>query len=564
MTAIASWALGTLVVVLFGWNKFHEESPDFRINYKNRIVSQILLKDLTFQSAFTKALAIYTAILIFFFVTLVLVGKGLGIPGQDKISETAWPLFCALIIVGLTPNLPWISQIELWLRGMMHSRAMIMRASEGLYGQLVRTKQDWKDLPDNRIKEIFPIKGMDRLYAEEELSPETVSWIRASILIANIDQALSNPEIAERLGSAFIEKYRPIWEKIIEDYGSISAQLDIVAGVTVDQYEVRTRKARIAITRLFDDIFSFASCAIINRPKQIKLTKVLEALSFSPDHSDVERQKQTSMLESQADGLLFAYVFGLFCAVIGYSVLSAALPLVERVDASLAPTWPQIRYLGSNLLSLCLDYIWVGLILFAFFAARKKLFESDSWYGNGTRVSARGYVMAGFSALVISAISLMVLENMQFLGAAKSCASESAPDCYSLLANKFQTFLNRNWLKIGYSVVATTVVFGLVEKLSNKPTRQHVVLAASSAVAIIIFFDFLGRYNIASVDAAAKVLNQPGDDAALDKSFLIVALICSAAFWTSLISRMIKIMPRDRMERTGSGAEPEIAAPAGP
>lgn len=555
MAAIASWALGVLVVILFGWNKFHEESPNFRINYKNRIVSQILLKDLTFQSAFAKALAIYISILIFIFVTFALVGKGLGIPGQDKISEVAWPLFCALIIVGLTPNLPWLSQVELWLRGMMHSRAMIMRATEDMYGQLVRTKQDWRELPDARMREIFPVEGMDKLYAADELSAETAAWLRASILIANIDQALSSPEIAERLGSAFIERYRPIWEKILEDQGSISAQLDIVAGAAIAEYEGRTRKGRIAITRLFDDIFSFASCAIINRPKQIKLTKVLEALNFSPDQIEVERQKRTTMLDSQADGLLFAFVFGLFCAVIGYSALSAALPLVERIDASLVPSWPRIRLLGGNLLSLCIDYAWIGLILFIFFTVRKKLVENESWYGAGAQVSAHGYAVAGAAALAMSVASLIIMENTSFLSTAKSCIGTNESECYGLLVAKFQTFLTRNWLKIGYSVAATAVVFGLIEKLSNKPTRRQTTLAASLAFAIILFFDFLGRYNSISVDAAST-------DAPLDKTFLIVPLICSAAFWSCLIVRMIKNMSRDRIGRPDDSLGPAIAGSA--
>lgn len=453
------WLAGVLIIVAFAWNKFHEESNELRSNWKNRVLSQIYLRNLTFRDAYVRALIIYTAILLILFFAIALTGRGLQIAGTQGISDAAWPIFVALLMAGLAPNLPWISQVEPWLRGMMHHRAQITRAVEELFGELVSSSQNYQKLSHAAQRDIFPSQAIEETYVAGNLSNDAHVWIRTGILLNATREVIQRKDVFHRLGGQFINRYKGVFDQIVREYETISDNLKIAEAKEVPEFEKRLESSSVLVQKIYDDAFNFISCALINRPKNIQLPAALDALLFEQGRNEVERQKAQENLEAEADALLVGFFVALVSSMVVFTIASIGEPLaVQTLPSDYAAGWPQLLFLGGNLYSFSTSLVVVGALVFIFFNIRKSRISAGSWYLDTdapvpSKVSPSAYMRASGLLLLAVVALLLLVDMLNFLAADLRCIDpKAAPgECTGLLQEKLYNFLLRYRMTLLYS-----------------------------------------------------------------------------------------------------------------
>ncbi|MEQ1951475.1 hypothetical protein [Mesorhizobium sp. CN2-181] len=538
-TYVFMWIAGAVVVILFGWNKFQEEGPLFRDANRNRVFSQIYLRDLTVHFAFSRALFFYIAILLLMYITIVLAGKRLISFGSVDVPPEVWPLVGALVIANLMPNVPWVSKVELWLRGIMHARAMILRAVDDLYADLRDAEQNWQGLSDVKRKEIFPLVEMEEKFSKGgALSSDATNWFRTAILVNTLEQVMAAPGMARKLGRTFVEKYRSLWDQIFEDFNTIREQLNLEAATSIEEVEKKIKKQGRSINNVCRDAFSFASCAVVNRPHKVSTSDAFKILNFEPT---IGPDQPKDPLQKLADSLFFSFFVSLFAVVIAYTLLSVVRDWVGETYPGLKASWPEMASISSNLLSLVLDYGWIGVGIFVFFLFRKWRVSQNHWYvgpeAETRSVTAQNYLMAGGLVLAVALFTLPIFDALVLFVVDRSCESNLS-NCFGLLSTKLGYFISRNWLKIAFCVTACVVVFIFFENFSKSNTRVHRARVLIWTLFIVLSFDILRKVNLEVVtlaQAAAKVTLNPSKD--FRGGFLVVGAICSIVFWTVFMLR---------------------------
>jgi hypothetical protein len=532
-----SWGFGLIVVVLYGWNKFYEEIPSLKSANKDRVISQIYMKDLTVHRAFTESLIIYLAILLFMFVAITLFGRGLGIERVDKVTLIAWPTTSALLMVGLLPNLPWFSQVELWLRGMMHNRAMIIRSVEDTKSELAAASQNLQALSAEGRKELFRFAELEAQFESGDLPSELENWVKTSFIVRSVRKVLRDANRSPKIGRSFFEKYKIIWDRILDEHDSISMQLGVSSITDYRSLEQAAEKLKPLIDKNYDDVYSFISCAVVNRAKRVQMSTVLDALRLNLSQEQIADIRNASRLQFQADAILFAFFFSLGAVAFLYVSMSFLNGSIVQLRPDWARTWPRIEAIGGNLFNVVAGYIWVGLGIFVFFLYRKFRLEDDDWYRDrdgrqADVVAGRSYLRAAILVLVVLGLFLLLIDALAIIGTSNKCeGGVLVATCTDFLWQKLTAFFDRNWLRLCYGVAACVITFVLVERFTAKARLgMRAALGVAVLCALVIGMEFIGKYHL----AAAQVRNTADP---IDTAYLYVAAIVSAVFWVTFLEK---------------------------
>nr|WP_295461688.1 hypothetical protein [Mesorhizobium sp.] len=222
---LLGWAFGGLVVLLFGWRKFHEQHPDMKPVDRDRVLAEVYYHNLAIHRTFSKALAIYLSTLLFGYATLVVVGKPLIGISTDKIVGAAWPAFCGLLVAGLAPNVPWLSTLELWVRGMLHNRAMVLRYVDEIREELTISQPRLDGLSEIDRKRLSLPSEVSRPADLDKLDPTIATWLNVALLFNAFEQNSRTARIRNRIANSFYQRFKLIWQRIRQEFHNLQPQI---------------------------------------------------------------------------------------------------------------------------------------------------------------------------------------------------------------------------------------------------------------------------------------------------------------------------------------------------
>lgn len=551
---LLGWAFGGFVVLLFGWRKFHEQHPDMKPVDRDRVLAEVYYHNLAVHRTFSKALAIYLSTLLFGYATVVVVGKPLIGINTDKIVGAAWPAFCGLLVAGLAPNVPWLSTLELWIRGMLHNRAMVLRYVDEIREELTIAQPRLEGLTEIDRRRLSLPKELTKAANFDSLEPTIATWSGAALLYNAFEHNSRTARIRNRVANAFYQRFKVIWERIRQDFFNLQPQMEQKAEETLEQYQARIRTLSQNVMNFSDDVYSFIGCAVANRSSKMSMRQAFAnlKLEFSPTQQAEYRIERES--QQQADMLVFSY----FAALAAVGTVSVCLALINYVfGISPRPGWtelPALGSLGANLFSLFSEYGVLGLGLFLIFIHRRRRIEDNEWFQSTEsdrdtrRISGGSYIGAGVILFGFFLCALMTLDIIEALGSDKRCYAGLTQECRDFLYMRLAAFPSRNWLRLVYGVVACLLIIGLLDKLNRSEAQSRQVRRLAVVVAAAAAMDFLGKMNLAI--AALKAAQAGADEGQLGFDNLnnidngyIVLIACSAlTFWGVFGARMLSRM----------------------
>ena len=119
LTFLVSFVLAVLVVFMFSLSKFGETTIERK---DGDFISQLLPKYLATPEEYSRALIFYVTTMVAIVVVLSLAGPGIVSLGSTGVPDapSALPMFAALVLVGVLPNVPWLQELERLLRRFFH------------------------------------------------------------------------------------------------------------------------------------------------------------------------------------------------------------------------------------------------------------------------------------------------------------------------------------------------------------------------------------------------------------------------------------------------------------
>ena len=196
--------LAVIVVFLFSMQKFAQPTASDR---QGDFLTPLLPKFMTTQQEYSRALIFYVTTMIFIVVILSFLGPRVVSLGSTTVPEApvALPLFIALVLVGVLPNVPWLQELELHLRRFAHERAFIPRAARATADKLAAADLNFTQYDTAQVLNAPGMRGVERSDFKAARGTLEYSWARVSCLLFQLrrqqDGGLDMPfdrEVLER------------------------------------------------------------------------------------------------------------------------------------------------------------------------------------------------------------------------------------------------------------------------------------------------------------------------------------------------------------------------------
>ena len=175
-------ALAVAVIYLFSMQRFAQPIVD---KAGNDFVTPLLPKYMTTPQEYSRALIFYTTSMIIFVVVLSFLGPRVVALGSTTVPDApaALPLFIALVLVGVLPNVPWLQQLEMQLRRFAHERAFIPKAARVTADKLASADFDFSRFNSDAVLRSPSMRAVEP--GDFAASRDTLeySWARLSCLL---------------------------------------------------------------------------------------------------------------------------------------------------------------------------------------------------------------------------------------------------------------------------------------------------------------------------------------------------------------------------------------------
>ena len=198
--------LALFVVFIFGMKKFGEATVE---RSEDDFITQLLPQYLATPDEYFRALMFYLATLSVLVAVISLLGPrvvGLGTAPVPDIAASL-PLFVALVLVGVLPNVPWLQQLELLLRRFAHERAFIPTASRAVADTLAAAEFNFALFDAERILRSPKMRGVESADFTKPRDSIEYSWARLSCLLWELQRRQDSSQIEPILDGELLQRY---------------------------------------------------------------------------------------------------------------------------------------------------------------------------------------------------------------------------------------------------------------------------------------------------------------------------------------------------------------------
>ena len=171
-------------------------------------ISQLLPKYLATPEEYSRALIVYVTTMSLTVVLLSLLGPRVISLGATSTPEasSALPLFVALVLVGMLPNIPWLQQFELQLRRFAHERAFIPKAARATGERLASAEINFAAFQAPGVLKSPGMRGVELADFTAPRDSIEYSWARLSCLVLQL-RRLQDTGAPESLNGELLERY---------------------------------------------------------------------------------------------------------------------------------------------------------------------------------------------------------------------------------------------------------------------------------------------------------------------------------------------------------------------
>ncbi|WP_413988704.1 hypothetical protein ACMDCR_22185 [Labrys okinawensis] len=516
------------------------------------MLSQIYVRDLSIGGKFAKSLLLYILVLLFTFSVIALLGDRLNIPGAEKVSGPAWPFFSALCVVGFLP-LPWLNKMEVKIRGFLQNRALVTQNAEALAATLKSLSLEIDNLHPDQLKDIFLIEDIRAAYASGTLRPETRRWIRSKILLNTLYNASQSPDLAQRLGAFFLNRYEMILNQLFEDMNSIATQVRLLETDSAAEYEASIRRAKVAVDKLYDDTFSFCGCILAIRPDGVPLARALKSLAFKATDEMLRDMKLRRDVDRQQDVMTMGFFYASLLACGVYCLANFVDPAWASFAANIKGGWPNWDNVGANLYALVIDLVWLGAVLWTLFIIRRANIIEGRWYesideDDGTRgINAQVFAKAVVLTTTVAVLSLLVLDVFVTFATDQTCNGLDGDfsTCATKMGQIGRGFPSVEGLKIFGIMLSVLIYYVVLEMVLKTGSRTKTwiywfFVVTVAAVMCLIYMTYAEEHgaNIARSSGQANPEIRYG--------YILAYLFTFLLFWGSFVSytwRNLRLRP---------------------
>ena len=198
--------LALFVVFIFGMKKFGEPTVE---RSEDDFITQLLPQYLATPDEYFRALLFYLSTLSVLVAVISLLGPrvvGLGTAPVPDIARSL-PLFVALVLVGVLPNVPWLQQLELLLRRFAHERAFIPSASRAVADTLAAAEFNFALFDAERILRSPKMRGVESSDFTKPRDSIEYSWARLSCLLWELQRRQDSSQIEPILDGELLQRY---------------------------------------------------------------------------------------------------------------------------------------------------------------------------------------------------------------------------------------------------------------------------------------------------------------------------------------------------------------------
>lgn len=172
------------LVFLFCRKKFDEPSVE---KHEDDFAYQLLPRYLATKQEYSRGFLIYFGSMAFTVFMLSLVGpkplSAFGVDIPPQLGNAAVPLFVALVLVGILPNVPVLQEIEKWIRKYAHERAFIPASARAAAENLSAADFDFDAYDTEDVLQTPEMRGVERADFNKPRRSLEHSWARLSCLV---------------------------------------------------------------------------------------------------------------------------------------------------------------------------------------------------------------------------------------------------------------------------------------------------------------------------------------------------------------------------------------------
>lgn len=321
----ASYALGLIVIVLYGLNEFANRTSDEKME---GFLSKIPLPELTRPKNYATAYLVYLFGLIVFFTILSIIGRTLLPAVNDKwknLPPEIFPALSALLLTGLLPNVPGLRLPENWWRAFMHKHSGIPQAVEDIRDEIRSRRFKLEEVSSKDAECIFPSDELTLSKALEakELNVNSIAWLTIAAIFCKIPAWRNDPQIRRIVGGKIFDDRDEEFDLLELRYKELKHKMySGRAQNFIEKFNESTEHNLADIDALNHDLFTLLACVVISRPSEISLQDALSAMNFETIPESATRKKN----QDESDALLTGLGVGLlasFCFLATVLTVSA-------------------------------------------------------------------------------------------------------------------------------------------------------------------------------------------------------------------------------------------------
>ncbi len=178
------FGIGVLVIVVYAWPQFNKPSFQTEATLPRTVDP---LRYLFLKSSYARARFTYVAISILLYFVLVSAGPPLAPIVNVKYDPATWPLLISLVLVGVMPNLKWLTAIEEFVRRTVHAWFLV---PEGVLGTIAVLEDTNYEPSQDQLEAVTNPALRSKVCKELRLPVSTLQyrWARASMLMTSLQQ----------------------------------------------------------------------------------------------------------------------------------------------------------------------------------------------------------------------------------------------------------------------------------------------------------------------------------------------------------------------------------------
>jgi hypothetical protein len=353
--------------------------------------------------------------------------------GAENIPDapSALPMFIALVIVGVLPNVPWLQQLEFQLRRFAHQRAFIPKAARAVSDKLSSAEFNFELYQSEMVLNSPAMYGVERSDFIGPRDSIEYAWARLSCLLYRF-KYLQDAGVALSFDEEVLDRYSADLEALVLKRKAMADDIAKYRQQKLAHPYHSNEELHGSLTKTLRKVYLLLGCAVrLKIGTAADMNPALRPFGFVLDSGVIRSEHKDLMIVGL--GVMAVAVLVLVYAAVPFGGLVA-----HRLGAELSEFFPiQGSEAFSWLVSALLTH---GTAILIGERMRTRRLAATRWFMTAGRVrrgTAANHILIALACALVSFIPLF-LYGMVYTNASLGLARQLGP--FLLLASTTGTF----------------------------------------------------------------------------------------------------------------------------